>query len=547
MAVAVPTAGRSSRVAVSAALRAERLYLALAAAALALAALSLLLPSTPSYDAWAWLIWGKEIVHLDLHTSSGPSWKPLPVLFTTAFAPFGASQPNLWLVVARAGALMAVAMVFRLAHRLTRGLVSTGRAGTGADGWAGLGPAVLAGLVAAASLVNSGGFIVQNALGYSEGLAIALMLIALERFWDGAPRQAFVAGFLACLDRPELWFVWVPFGAWLWWRDPGSRRLVLALLVVTPVLWFGPELWGSGQLFRGVARAHHPNPGTPAFASCPLCTVFDHEAWPTLMRRVKLPAILALALAAGGLWRTRGSWWRASRTPAATRSRLWLLALGAAGFLWWLGIAAETQVGFAGNRRYLELGTALVAITGGVAWGWMAGATGRVLGRLAGLRPALSSLTRPVVALGAGVLVAVGVLVGAPPWIGRNVINLPAVRRALTYQAGLRSDLAAAVMRSGGARPLISCGTVMTEGYQVPMVAWMLGLPQASVNPPPSRGAGRRPWPNVILQDRARPGSALLPAPGQIAGWEHAGARYGLLARTRSFTVLSTCAHKVRS
>jgi hypothetical protein len=539
----VPAGARPRRVAASTALRGERLYLTLGTGALALAALSLLLPSTPSYDSWAWLIWGREIVHLGLHTSTGPSWKPLPVLFTTAFAPLGAAQPDLWLVVARAGALMAVAMVFRLAYRVTRGLVSTGQTSTGPAGWAGLGPALLAGLVAAASLINSGGFIVENALGYSEGLAIALMLIAVERFLDGARRQAFVAGFLACLDRPELWFVWVPFGAWLWWRDPGSRRLVLALFVLTPVPWFLPELWGSGQLFRGVARAHHPNPGTPAFSHCPLCTVFDREAWPTLMRRVKLPAILALALAAAGLWRARGSWWRASRTPEATRARLSLVALGAAGFLWWLGIAAETQAGFAGNRRYLELGTALVAITGGVAWGWIASAAASVLGRLS-LRPARSRRPRPAVALGAGLLGAVAVLVGAPPWIGRNMINLAAARHALSYQAGLRSDLAAVLARSGGAGPLVGCGTVMTEAYQVPMVAWTLGLAPGRVKPPPSHLTGT-PWPDVILQDRAHPGSALLPAPGQIAAWEHAGARYGLLARTRSFTVYSTCTHRV--
>ncbi len=35
---------------------------------LALAALSLLLPSVPTYDPWAWIIWGREVAHLDLVT-----------------------------------------------------------------------------------------------------------------------------------------------------------------------------------------------------------------------------------------------------------------------------------------------------------------------------------------------------------------------------------------------------------------------------------------------------------------------------------------------
>jgi hypothetical protein len=40
---------------------------------LALAALSLLTPSAPTYDPWSWIIWGREVVHLDLSTVGGPS------------------------------------------------------------------------------------------------------------------------------------------------------------------------------------------------------------------------------------------------------------------------------------------------------------------------------------------------------------------------------------------------------------------------------------------------------------------------------------------
>src|SRR4051794_822356 len=46
-------------------------------AVLGLAALSFLMPSAPTYDPWSWIIWGREIVHLDLSTVDGPSWKPL--------------------------------------------------------------------------------------------------------------------------------------------------------------------------------------------------------------------------------------------------------------------------------------------------------------------------------------------------------------------------------------------------------------------------------------------------------------------------------------
>src|SRR2546423_1778846 len=100
------------------------LYLWLGGVALVIGALSLLIPSTPSYDPWAWLVWGREIVHVNLQTTGGPSWKPLPMLFTTVFALFGHAQPDLWLIVARAGAVMAVAMGFKGARRLTADLVA---------------------------------------------------------------------------------------------------------------------------------------------------------------------------------------------------------------------------------------------------------------------------------------------------------------------------------------------------------------------------------------------------------------------------------------
>ena len=83
-------------------------------------------------------------------------------------------------------------------------------------------------MIAAGSLVNSGGFISDNALGYSEGFATALALIAVDSYLDGRRRAAFAVGFFAALDRPELWFFWGPYGLYLFWRDPGARRLVVA-------------------------------------------------------------------------------------------------------------------------------------------------------------------------------------------------------------------------------------------------------------------------------------------------------------------------------
>jgi hypothetical protein len=509
-----------------------RLYLVLAGFALVIAAFSLLIPSTPSYDPWAWLVWGREIIHLNLHTTGGPTWKPLPVIFTTVFALFGRAAPDLWLVIARAGALMAVAMTFKVAWRIMRDLVSVPG---DVRGWArrmSLLPVLFAAVVAAASLVNSKGFVTDNALGYSEGLMTALVLIALDRHLDGARRQAFAIGFFAALDRPELWALWGPYGLYLWWKDPGARKLVGALFVLIPVLWFLPELWGSGHLFRGVTRAQHVRSNSAALANCPFCTEFRQHAWPKVMFRIKGVSLLAIAAAAFGLYRTRGSWWRRRPLLPATRGRLVLLVAGAVGWLWWIGIAVLTQAGFSGNDRYLVLGSALISIAGGVGWAWGAATAATLLRRWSGaVRNHLSW------AIAGAVAVAAVILIAAPPWIGPSIIDVPATHRALVYQAHLREDMTAVVQRLGR-KQILGCGTVMTEGFQVPMLAWNLDVHTMQIEAPPAEPGEGTP-PNVIFQTRAQSNATLLPI---IRAWH---VHYTLVAQQRTFRVFMDCAAKV--
>ncbi|MBV8988700.1 MAG: hypothetical protein JO372_09090, partial [Solirubrobacterales bacterium] len=499
---------------------------------------SLLIPSTPSYDPWAWLVWGREIAHLNLKTTSGPTWKPLTVIFTTVFSVSGKAQPDLWLVVARTGALMALAMTFKIAWRFTRQLVQAPADATRGVRVVVALPALLAGLLAAASLVDSRGFIADNALGYSEGLMTALVLIALDRHLDGARRQAFVVGFAAALDRPELWLLWGPYGLYLWWKDPGARKLVLALFALIPVLWFLPEYWGSGHLFRGVTRAHTPRSNSAAFASCPFCTEFKGHAWITVVNRLKYASLLAMAVAAFQLWRLRGSWLRASSTPEYVRGLAGLLTAGAVGFGWWIGVAVETQAGFSGNDRYLVLGVALVSTAGAVGWGWGAAAVSRLLVRAVKAIGA-GRLASPVLVGSVAVIAAIVVFLAIPPWIGKKVVSLPVTHRALVYQAHLREDLTKAVSQLGGRKSVLACGSVMTEGFQVPMVAWTLGVHTLQIEAPPL-SAPYPPAPNVIFQARDTSKASLLPA---LHDWP--ATHYQLVARVRTFRVYANCAGKV--
>ncbi|MFA9272270.1 MAG: hypothetical protein ACEQSX_16260, partial [Baekduiaceae bacterium] len=96
--------------------------------AVLLAAVSLLvLPAAPTYDPWAWLIWGREVWSLDLSTAEGPAFKPLPVAVCALLAPLGDGAPVAWVVVARAGAVAAVLLAGVVAWRLAGGVARSVR------------------------------------------------------------------------------------------------------------------------------------------------------------------------------------------------------------------------------------------------------------------------------------------------------------------------------------------------------------------------------------------------------------------------------------
>ena len=171
-------------------------------ACLVLAALLLLAPSEPSYDPWAWLVWGREIAHLSLDTTGGPSWKPLPVTFTTVVAPLSKLDTGvpvaLWMVVARAGGLVGLLLAFKVAARIMAG---------------GTGRRLAAGATAAIAVALIPGWACYLLHGNEAPLAIALGLLAVDQHLEGRRRTALVLGGLVCLARPELYGFLFIYGA----------------------------------------------------------------------------------------------------------------------------------------------------------------------------------------------------------------------------------------------------------------------------------------------------------------------------------------------
>jgi hypothetical protein len=81
----------------------------------------------------------------------------------------------------------------------------------------------------------------------------------------------------------------------------------------------------------------------------------------------------------------------------------------------------------------------------------------------------------------------------------------------------------------------------MTEGFQVPMLAWTLGVHTLQVQASPLPGQPVPPAPNVIFQTRAQHHASLLP---RVRDWS-ASVPYQLVAHVRTFKVYAHCAGKV--
>ena len=431
--------------------------MALVAGAFAVAALSLLAPWALAFDPLAWLVWGRETGRLALDTTSGPSWKPLPVVFTTPFALAGDAAPALWLIVARAGGLLALAGTYLLAARLG------GR-------WAGV--------AGAAVMALSPWWAFNTALGNSEGLLAAAVVWAVLAHLAGRPRAALALATAAALMRPEAWPFLAVYGIWLWRTREDARRAVIVAGALIPLLWFGPDVVGAG----GALDASHTARGDPTPGSAKLESIPAFAVLRDIATVLTLPALLAALFAAfaGG--------------PLARR-------IAAAAAAWIAIVAAMTVAGYAGNPRYLVAAAALGAALAGVgavrAATAIAGAAGRRTrpSHAAPAGAAARGRTPSAFAAPAGAAVRgrTPSAFAAPAGAAVLVIAVLAVTagtlRDQAADVAARADSAAAfdgvVAEAGGRDALTRCSRIRTSGAARSLVAWRLDLPMRDLDAPP--------------------------------------------------------------
>jgi hypothetical protein len=383
---------------------------------LALAVASLALPAVPTYDPWAWVVFGRELVvpGLGFSTLASTGWKPLAVLFTAPLALLGAAAPSVWLVVVRSAGLAALALAFRLAARTA-------------------GP--IAGAIAALALLGSSDWLRYLSAGNVEPLVVALMLGAIALHLRGRRGGAFLLGALAGLARPEVWLLVAVYAAYVW----VSERRWWPLAVGVPgmlALWVVPDWLGSGDLLHTFHLARI-------------------SAEPHSLQGTSNPA-LELVRGAGGI--VPAPVWIGALCGVAFGSRArdrTVAALALVVAAWALPTVAGTALGYPAVPRYLVEPAAICCVLAGI-------------GSVAVAR--LASRPRRRAALAAG-LVAV-----SAPFAVSHAIGLAHQAADAKARAEQLSALWRAVDRAQQRAPVARLHPVVEPGALANGLAWKLDL-----------------------------------------------------------------------
>ncbi len=440
-----------------------------------LAGLSLLAPFAPGFDAWSWLIWGRELTDPDLalDTSGGPSWKPLTAIVAAPLTLAGAAAPELWLLLIRTAWLLAAVLSGVIAVRLTpRGALERVPGGA----------LSVAAVSAAGMLLLDDRFtpwLRQAATGLSEPLLVALALGAFLARLDGRGGLTLLAVWGCALLRPEAWVIlaWLAFE-----RRRTARSLLIPLLLLSSVaaLWFLPDVLGSGSPLTGAERAREGSGFPPV------------EALEVGGRLLLMPLAL---LWVGAFVAIRARW----LSSAAVRELTVLSAV-------WAGqVAVLAALGYAGLPRFMTPVAAAVCILGA-----------------AGLAIAYGGLRESARARSLAPLLAVFLALGAGQLTVRAVDLVGDVRGASERASREGRILAASGQLSSAGEP---CLPLYVGDYlHGPAVAWDLRLSQSEVRP--INRSAAIPSGTVITEDSDPPPPGVLAGGSPIAaaaGWSVIG------------------------
>jgi len=453
----------------------------------------------PSYDAYGWLVWGYQTVHLSLDLGGAPSWKPLTYLFTVPFAVFGHYEMWLWMFFSAGVALAGAVFAGRIAYRL-----SGGGAMKPDDP-----PVVRYAPIAAAVFAGAAVLGLQDYMHYilsfqSDPMLVTFVLAAIDMHMIGKYRWTLVFGVLATLGRPEAGPWLALWGLWAWIKLPSMRWMLVAGALVVAFGWFGiPTITNGRPLLAGDLAQKSPRALRHNQFFGTLGRFKDLEYIP-----VWIAALLTLVVAVV----------RRNRT-------ILVLAAGAVG--WVIVEIAFAYHGWPALGRYMFEPAAVGAVLAGVG-------VGLVLAELPRLKlPQLSrALPRwagiPVVAVLVGTLV--------PGAVARIRAERQDLRheRARTHQITLLQTTTNVV---GGARHVANCGQPVTDVAYASALAWIYHRDVGSVGgfqQGVEKAELRQNIPKVLIRPVARGGWSVLPwhtRPSQIARCSSLHAEYVVTSR----------------
>jgi hypothetical protein len=378
----------------------------------------------PAYDAYGWLVWGRQAAHLRLDTSAAPSWKPLTFLFTFPYAlVLGGAAVWLWMVTAVAAGFAAPVFGGRIAYRLA------GPAGTpGYARW-------VAAVLAAAGVLGIEGYWHFLLIATADPMSVALCLAAIDCTLGRRFRAGWVLLVLVCLGRPEAAPIVIAFAAWAWPGRRVSRRLLVAGLVAVPLLWFGiPALTSYSWLIAGDVL----DESTQAMGGNKLVDILTGFSG-LYELPMQLAGLLALA------------------TAVVLRERTWLLMVGAAAA--WLAVDVGLAIHGSGVApRYMFEPAAVVIVLAGAA-----------LGRLLALEPHRVPVVRwAALAALAGLVVSMATPARLRARLFHNGVVL-----GRTWAKQI-DRLHQVIRRDGGPGRILACGQAVTTVSYQSILAWEL-------------------------------------------------------------------------
>jgi hypothetical protein len=422
----------------------------------------------PSYDAFGWLVWGYQTLHLSLDLGGAPSWKPLPYLFTVPYALFGHYQLWLWMITAVSLSLAGCAFAGRIAYRLTLHESAIDGEGGGDRHYAALAAAVFAGV----ALLGLEDYVHYILSVQSDPIIVTFTLAGIDMYLSGRPRWAFAFGVVAGLGRPEAWCLLGPYSVYLWLRVPSLRRMVAAGWLLILFFWFGiPTITNHRPFVSAQLAERSPRKLTNGVILGTLGRFTELQYLP-----MWIAALVSVAWAA-----VRRNW-----------LALWL-AGGAV--LWVIVEVAFALHGWPGLPRYMFEAAALAVVLASAAVGW-------ALIEAPRLRPGLPRW--------AGVPLLAALVATLVPGA---VARVRSERTDIKHERGRTHEIAflkTTLDSLGGYKHVRACGEPVTIVEYASALAWYTHLDVGSVGYLPGIEK-HRGYPIVLFTPRGQGGWRVEP------------------------------------